>query len=421
MNSIYDYKRFAILYVDDEEKSLKYFTRAFAETFRIFTANSAQEGYRLLEDHQDEIGVVMTDQRMPGEQGVQFLERARRLRPQIIRILATAFADLDAAITAVNSGAIYKYVTKPWEPTELETTLKRSLEFFTVQIERDLLLREKLSVLHRLLITDRVLSLGVLAAGLGRHVRHALDAVGTFLELAPGVASAEAVNLERLREPTFWDSLHRHAHGRLKFVLNLLDDLAEDRGAAFHFDQEIRIREAIDEALQPIAAELASRRIEVANLVPADLPPVLVDQRRFKKLFSFLLRHELSTLPEGAVVRFEGSVRPSGGGRSEEVDIFVTDNGKGIPAQAILSLFDPLRMDGETASESEMYLMAVYFIVYHHGGRIQVSQGAGRGGLALTMTLPLRPQAGEPADETREFLVRAMTNERLWDRLLAGI
>src|SRR5690606_9912507 len=98
MNSIYDYKRFAILYVDDEEKSLKYFTRAFADTFRVFTANSAQEGYRLLEDHQDEIGVVMTDQRMPGEQGVQFLERARRLRPQIIRILATAFADLDAAI-----------------------------------------------------------------------------------------------------------------------------------------------------------------------------------------------------------------------------------------------------------------------------------------------------------------------------------
>ncbi len=421
MNSIYDYKRFAILYIDDEEKSLKYFTRAFAETFRIFTANSAQEGYRLLEDHQDEIGVVMTDQRMPGEQGVQLLERARRLRPQIIRILATAFADLDAAIAAVNSGAIYKYVTKPWEPTELETTLKRTLEFFTVQIERDLLLREKLSVLHRLLITDRVLSLGVLAAGLGRHVRHALDAVGTFLELAPSMASAEAVNLDRLREPAFWESLHRHAHDRLKFVLGLLDDLAEDRSATFKFDQEVRIRDAIEEATAPIRDDLAGRRIEVANLVPADLPAVLVDHHRFHKLFSFLLRHELSTLPEGSVVRFEGSLRPASSSRPEEIDLFITDNGKGIPAQAILSLFDPLRMDGEPASESEMYLMAVYFIVYHHGGRIQVGQGAGRGGLALTMTLPLRPHVGETSDETRDFLVRAMTNERLWDRLLAGV
>jgi two-component system probable response regulator PhcQ len=421
MNSIYDYKRFAILYVDDEEKSLKYFTRAFSDTFRIFTASSAQEGYRILEDHQDEIGVVVTDQRMPGEQGVQFLERARRLRPQIIRILATAFADLDAAISAVNSGAIYKYVTKPWEPTELETTLKRSIEFFTVQIERDLLLREKLSVLHRLLITDRVLSLGVLAAGLSRHVRHALDAVGTFLELAPGVASAEAVNLDRLREPSFWNTLHQHAHDRLRFVLGLLDDLAEDRGTAFRFDQEIRVHEAIEEATRPITADLAARRIEVANLTPPDLPPLLVDQRRFRKLFSFLLRHELSTLPEGSIVRFEGSLRPTSSGRPEEIDLFVTDNGKGIPAQAILSLFDPLRVDGEPTSESEMYLMAVYFIVYHHGGRIQVGHRSGPGGLALTMTLPLRPQVGEPGDETRDFLVRAMTNERLWDRLLAGV
>ncbi len=420
MNAIYDYKRFAILYVDDEEKSLKYFTRAFSETFRIFTANNAQEGYRLLEDHQDEIGVVMTDQRMPGEQGVQFLERARRLRPQIIRILATAFADLDAAISAVNSGAIYKYVTKPWDPTELETTLKRCLEFFSVQVERDLLLREKLSVLHRLLITDRVLSLGVVASGLSHHVRNALDAVGTFLELAPSVARAESVDLDRLRDPSFWDTMHRRVHDRLKFILSLLDDLKEDRGGAFRFDQEVRVHDEISESVKSLEEDFSKRRIEVANLTPQDLPPVLVDQRRFRKLFSLLLRHELCTLPDGSVVRFEASARPAAGGRPEEVDIFVTDNGSGIPAQAILSLLDPLQAQSEPGSETEMYLMGVYFIVYHHGGRIQVGHRAGRG-LALTMTLPLRPQAGEPKDETRDFLVRAMTNERLWDRLLAGM
>ncbi|MCC6235562.1 MAG: hybrid sensor histidine kinase/response regulator [Verrucomicrobiales bacterium] len=420
MNAIYDYKRFAILYVDDEEKSLKYFTRAFSETFRIFTANNAQEGYRLLEDHQDEIGVVMTDQRMPGEQGVQFLERARRLRPQIIRILATAFADLDAAILAVNSGAIYKYVTKPWDPTELETTLKRCLEFFSVQVERDLLLREKMSVLHQLLITDRVLSLGVMASGLSRHVRHALEAVSTFMELAPSLTGAESVNLDQLREPAFLDRMHRQVHERLKFIVGLLDDLSEDRGGAFRFDQEVRLNEALDEALKPLVADLATRKVEVANLVPSDLPALLVDQRRFRKLFALLLRHELVTLREGGVVRFEASLRPASGTRPEEVDVFVTDNGTGLPAQAILSLFDPLQAKPDPGSEAEMYLMAVYFIVYHHGGRIQVGHRAGRG-LALTMTLPLRPQVTEPRDETREFLVRAMTNERLWDRLLAGM
>ena len=78
MQSPYDYRKFAILYVDDEEKSLKNFARAFSEEFRIFTAPSAQEGLKVLEEHKDDIGLLMTDQRMPGEKGVWLLERARQ-------------------------------------------------------------------------------------------------------------------------------------------------------------------------------------------------------------------------------------------------------------------------------------------------------------------------------------------------------
>jgi response regulator RpfG family c-di-GMP phosphodiesterase len=66
MNDLYNYQKFAILYVDDEEKSLKYFVRAFGEHFRIFTATNAQDGLKVLEEHKDEIGLLMTDQRMPG-------------------------------------------------------------------------------------------------------------------------------------------------------------------------------------------------------------------------------------------------------------------------------------------------------------------------------------------------------------------
>src|SRR6266849_487833 len=186
MQNLYDYKKFTVLYVDDEEKSLKYFARAFADQFRILTAPSAQEGLKLLEEHKDEIGLLMTDQRMPGEKGVWLLEKARQLRPHIIRILATAYSDMEAAIAAVNSGAIYKYVGKPWDPPQLEATLKRGLEFFIVQRERDELLTQKFSVLHNMMIADRMMSLGLLAAGMSHHIRNSLVAVKTFLGLAPG-------------------------------------------------------------------------------------------------------------------------------------------------------------------------------------------------------------------------------------------
>src|SRR5216110_2951622 len=134
MQSFYDYKKFAILYVDDEEKSLKYFARAFEDQFRILTAPNAQAGLQLLEKHADDIGLLMTDQRMPGEKGVWLLEKARQLRPRTIRILATAYSDMDAAIAAVNTGAIYKYVTKPWEPPQLESPLQRVLELHNMMI-----------------------------------------------------------------------------------------------------------------------------------------------------------------------------------------------------------------------------------------------------------------------------------------------
>src|ERR1019366_5565351 len=143
MPNPYDYKKFAILYVDDEEKSLVNFARAFGEDFKILTANKATDAYQLVQAHAGEIGLLMTDHRMPGEKGVWLLERVRQFRPEIIRILVTAYTDMDAAIAAVNSGSIYKYVTKPWDPTHLELTLKQSLEFFMVQDERDQLLREK--------------------------------------------------------------------------------------------------------------------------------------------------------------------------------------------------------------------------------------------------------------------------------------
>src|SRR5512136_2858899 len=225
MENLYDYKRFAILYVDDEEKSLKYFTRAFQDQFRIFTATNAQDGLKLLDQHKDEIGLLMTDQRMPGEKGVWLLEKARQLRPRIIRILVTAYADMEAAIAAVNTGAIYKYITKPWDPPQLESTLKRALEFFMVQRERDQLLREKMSVLHNLMIADRIVSLGLLAAGLSHHIRNALVAVKTFLDLAPAKLREEHLELSSLRNPDFWRDYYENVQGQIAKINNMLKDL----------------------------------------------------------------------------------------------------------------------------------------------------------------------------------------------------
>src|SRR3974390_2808552 len=253
MDHFYDYKKYAILYVDDEEKSLKYFARAFEDQFRIYTANNAQDGLKLLEEHKDDIGLLMTDQRMPGEKGVWLLEKSRQLRPRIIRILATAYADMDAAIAAVNTGAIYKYVTKPWDPPQLENTLKRGLEFFIVQRERDQLLREKMSVLHNMMIADRIVSLGLLAAGLSHHIRNSLVAVKTFLYLAPAKMEEEKMDLNGLRNPDFWKEYYQNVQGQIGKINTLLKDLwaASDK-PPFEFSDRVHLHKVAAKVLEQL-------------------------------------------------------------------------------------------------------------------------------------------------------------------------
>src|SRR5580765_1192505 len=286
MKSFYDYKKFAVLYVDDEEKSLKYFSRAFADQFRIFTAANAQDGLKILEEHKDDIGLLMTDQRMPGEKGIWLLEKARQLRPRMIRILATAYADMEAAIAAVNTGAIYKYVTKPWDPPQLETTLKRGLEFYMVQRERDHLLREKMSVLHNMMIADRIVSLGLLAAGMSHHIRNSLVAVKTFLDLAPAKLAEEKMELNGLRNPDFWKEYYQNVQGQIEKINNLLKDLwTASEKPAFEFTDTVRLRDVVESSVGVLKASFAAKNIQVQNEIPDSLPELKANKPKLLRLF----------------------------------------------------------------------------------------------------------------------------------------
>src|SRR5437667_1486821 len=264
MQHLYDYKKYAVLYVDDEEKSLKYFARAFEDQFRIFTAANAQDGLKLLEEHKDDIGLLMTDQRMPGEKGVWLLEKARQLRPRIVRILATAYSDMEAAIAAVNTGAVYKYVTKPWDPPLLENTIKRGLEFFMVQRERDQLLREKMSVLRNMMIADRIVSLGLLAAGLSHHILNSLVAGKTFLDLAPNKLQEENLDLAGLRNPDFWKEYYQNVQGQIEKINNMLKDLwVASETPAFTFKDEVKLADAVAGVLEKMKDNLGAKNISV--------------------------------------------------------------------------------------------------------------------------------------------------------------
>ena len=420
MDYLYDYRKYAVLYVDDEEKSLKYFARAFADQFRILTAPNAQDGLKLLEAHKDDIGLLMTDQRMPGEKGIWLLEKARQLRPRIIRILATAYSDMEAAIAAVNTGAIYKYVTKPWDPPQLENTLKRGLEFFMVQNERDQLLREKMSVLHNMMIADRIVSLGLLAAGLSHHIRNSLVAVKTFLDLAPAKMEEEKMELDGLRNPDFWKEYYQNVQNQIGKINNMLKDLwTASEKPVFEFGDSVQLRQVVADTIEQLKDGFAAKNIQVENTIPDTLPALQVDKPKFYRLFELLLKDELASLPPGSRVTLSATALNNTPAGEAAVQVQLSDNGPGLPKEALRLVFDPFVVRGDTPMEYGIHLMACYFIVHHHGGRIDARSQEGQG-TTFTLRLPANPNVIQPAQNEQEFLQKVLLSESLWEKLISS-
>lgn len=417
MQPFYDYKKFSILYVDDEEKSLKYFQMAFGGTFRILTAKNAEEGFKLFMEHADDIAILMTDQRMPGEKGVQLLEKARQLRPKILRILATAYADFDAAVDAVNSGAIYKYISKPWDVGILDQTLRRGMEFFIVQRERDQLLREKLSVLHNIMITDRVVSLGVLAAGLGHHIRNSLVAIRTFLDLAPEKLREEKVEVEDLRNPNFWRDFYGHVQTQMSRITELLSDLGFAAENAEHrFVDDVSLETVAGATLAKLKSQFDAKNITPRLEVVGTPPPIRADQFKIQRLVELLLIDEALNVPDGGSIQVK--IEAATGG-VPSVGLVVTDNGPGLAEDSIRAVFDPFFVRYDKPQEFGLNLMACFFIVYHHGGSMEVQSEPGKG-TRFQITLPTNPEEHKSSDKDRDFISQVLNNEAMWDRLLSG-
>ncbi|MCW3118753.1 MAG: family 3 adenylate cyclase, partial [Chitinophagaceae bacterium] len=124
--------QYNVLYVDDESNNLNSFRAALRRDYNVFTALSGEEGIEILS--KNDIHVVITDQRMPNMTGVQFLQHIPGDQDNI-RIILTGFSDVESIIEAINTGKVYRYITKPWDKDELKITIDNAVE--TVLLRRN--------------------------------------------------------------------------------------------------------------------------------------------------------------------------------------------------------------------------------------------------------------------------------------------
>lgn len=129
-----------VLYVDDEEDNLVVFNSAFRRYYEIYLAKSGREALDIL--HSNKIQLIITDQRMPEMTGIEFLEKVITDFPECIRMIITGYSDVDAIIQAINTGSVYRYITKPWNREELKINIDNAIETFRLKEENKKLIED---------------------------------------------------------------------------------------------------------------------------------------------------------------------------------------------------------------------------------------------------------------------------------------
>ncbi|MCW8918796.1 MAG: response regulator [Gammaproteobacteria bacterium] len=130
-----------LLLVDDEENIVRSLMRLLRrDGYEILSATSGAQGLELLDSHK--VGVILSDQRMPGMIGSEFLEQAKQRQPETIRIMLSGYTELESVTNAINRGAIYRFLTKPWDDELLRENVRQAFEQYELRAERDRLAQE---------------------------------------------------------------------------------------------------------------------------------------------------------------------------------------------------------------------------------------------------------------------------------------
>lgn len=248
-----------ILCVDDENDNLDALERIFRSKYSVLRSTSGDEALKILDQNPGKVAVIITDQRMPEMTGVQFLEKSIEKHKDCVRILLTGYTDIESIVSAINTGQIYRYLNKPWDPVDLLNTVDKAVERFNIGNE----LVEKNEALSKALADLQVLD----------------QAKNQFMML---------INHE-LKTP-------------LTSVLSFTDLLKEsalDQDQKLYVDRiskgALRLRQLVDDVLLIVAAEMKNLKVKIQpfEMSPTQIPisenlQSLLSKKNQKLQFKFL-------------------------------------------------------------------------------------------------------------------------------------
>jgi signal transduction histidine kinase len=338
-------KEHLIVYVDDERPNRIVFEQSFGARFNVRALSSGQAALELLRN--EPAAVLITDQRMPDMTGHELLVKVKQLYPELIRVVITAYSDLDPILAAVNEGLVARYIIKPWDRAEVEQILLWSLEAFTLG-------RQESALQLRLMQTERLVTLGSMAAA----VLHDLHQPLTNLSINIERLAEHAKSLERLKPLLDESSLTKKDRGAVQELLTEVPDLARDLLTSCNVmtNMTVGLKQFLKAEPTPettgvdpvpiiqyaigVCRETAVRaRGRIAYEGPASLPKLRIGSTELTQV----LINVVANAAEALLARNKsgGRVAITAADLGASVQLTVDDNGKGMSPEVLRKVGTP--------------------------------------------------------------------------------
>lgn len=181
--------KYNILVVDDEENNLQLFMRTFRKNYNVFTARSGFQALDILKENK--IDLIISDQRMPEMEGVEFLRQSLAIAPDCVRILITGYSDASAIINAINDVKIHRYIRKPWVPEDLINAVDATLEIYQLNIDNQQLTVDLKDLFSGTIsaITEALDAKDPFTFGRSKRVTYYALKIGKYLDLSNALLS----------------------------------------------------------------------------------------------------------------------------------------------------------------------------------------------------------------------------------------
>ena len=398
-------RKHTIVIVDDDKGVTNALRRLFRKDgYQILTATSGQEGLELLKKLEKPVSLIISDQRMPGMNGAQFLERAKKISPDAVRFLLTGYSDMNAIVEAINKGEIHRYLTKPWNDDHLMLQVRQSLEAYELRKE----IQEKNEQLRQkdlqLIEMDRIVGIGTLAAGIAHEINNPLGFIKSttgFLKksLDKTIGAVRywedkpvpeplmkdyndylaRINIDQLTHSL--DARYDRVKKGIERIMKIVNSLKSFSRVDMDTIGEIDINQSIEEAIELVSIQDA-KCVEFIKEF-RDVPLIECYPNEINQCLLHVLNNALDAVDHKGIIKVMTSYIEE----EKRVVTRIADDGRGMSPEVLKQAFNPFFTTKPVGSGTGVGLSITERIMRRHGGNINISSKEGEGTM-VTMTLP---------------------------------